>query len=125
MNQEQVEAQTIEKPDWFPEEASEVEERPDIVWSCYGEFDPDLFRAATGKTESWDTVFPTAEEAEAHSATEPGPGWRWDRQPASNELLLDALKAARFQGRLGVRIKAFRNGQWITLREYPAGEPLL
>lgn len=65
----------------------------------------------------------TAEDAEA-SAVCPNETWTWDKLPAERCSLSEAIREARIRGLKGVRVESFQDGEWRTVKEYPAGEPL-
>lgn len=71
----------------------------------------------------WLQLYYTQEEAEA-GAVEPNKYWIWDKKPAKSYLLKDSMGEARRDGLLGVLIKSYRGGQWVTVKKYPVGIPL-
>lgn len=69
------------------------------------------------------TGFVSKAEAEAWAAR-PNLHWEWDRQEAAPRLLSELMLECRECGYLSVKAKAFRDGQWVTIKEYKACEPL-
>jgi len=75
------------------------------------------------KIPGWACVFYSQEDAETQAST-PKSDWVWDGNPAKPVSISNVMRRARRSGRPGVKVKAFSNGQWVTVHEYPAGEPI-
>lgn len=129
MTKEQQEQRNTEKPSWLelPEEAKQKH----VYWTCVG-FDvtqnPGFWERIRGKKAvcppGWRSIFHSKEEAEAHAAI-PSRLWKWDGKEARPYSLQRAMKWARTSGDFGVRCIGWRDGRWQTLKEWPAGVPLM
>ena len=114
---------TEQKPAWL--------ELPDKreYWTCEGivlkrpiwkRFMPTYLKQLK---DMYVTMFYSKEDAEC-SASEQRDYWKWDGQSAQKYKLSASMREARQHGRKGVQVQSFQNGQWVTVKEYPANEPL-
>lgn len=111
---------TLDKPEcWnLPEKRS--------YWGCFGhDIEPKRkwFQRPIPREPVWRYLFYTKEDAEA-SAAIPSAKWQWNKEPARQVKLADAMRRARVSGSLGIAVKSYQNGQWAIVKKYPGGVPL-
>jgi len=107
-----------EKPSWL--ELPEEEKLKHTYWRCSGTSHADIVPENT----VWSNIFHSKEDAEAHACIKRD-AWTWDRKDATPTTLKEVMSHARKLGRLGVRIKGWKDGAWKILKEYPSHIPLL
>lgn len=103
------------KPEAFPDKAE--------YWACEG-----LDIPCDGETNetfdpSWRCLCYSKEEAEAFAST-PCKEWVWNKQEAKAFPLKGVMLEVRQDGDKGVRVLAYVDGEWITVKEYSANQPL-
>ena len=92
-------------------------------WTCHGTALPTEDAKEIIGGVPFIRVFYSKEDAET-CAILPRETWTWNGKPASTITLSEAMFKARRRGRAGVRVMSYSNGEWITVREYPANVPL-
>lgn len=117
MNENKIDLEN--KPAWLELPDEEIDPQEVMLWTTLGT------NLDGGKpvTERWYSVYYSAEQAEAHSCILSNE-WRWDGEPAYCVNMAELMRKARRTLRLGIRIKAYHDGKWINVREFPAGVPL-
>lgn len=125
---ESTETRTTEKPQWL--ELTEPDKQAHTYWTCFGHV-----QTTRKSWKFWQkpepfnprslTIYHSREEAEARAYSCPNLGWEWDRNPARPITLQDVMSRARVAGIGYVSVLGFRDGQWVTLKSWKAGEPLM
>jgi hypothetical protein len=108
-----------EKPSWL--ELPEEEKINHTYWYCTG---ASLNLDKRLDSKRWINLFHSQEEAEAHASL-PNSGWSWDKKRATSCNLKEYLFKARSKGYKGIKIKGFKNGEWVILKDILSGVPLL
>jgi len=115
----------LDAPKWFPRDWTEGTEEPRPeelrVWVAMGHshLGPELKPVGA----RWMGVFRSKDEAEA-SACVPSEIWTWDGNPAKTTTLAEVMLRARRGGLAGVALRGFRDGEWVTLKEWRADQPI-
>lgn len=117
-------------PAWLDLPDEQIEPKRVELWTCFGTDIPQLKRKWWQRSrpvdadllDTWLCLYPTKEEAEADSSR-PSDIWDWDGNPARPFSLEDSLRKCRERRKAGVCIQAYRNGEWVTVREFPASVP--
>lgn len=110
------------QPDWLtlPDKAT--------YWTCQGTYpEPKrcwLRKKPTDRSIFWKVAYYSKEDAEANAVIPFASGWVWGGGPAHEISISEMMMDARQNNYRGVFIRAFRGGQWITVKTYPANEPL-
>lgn len=126
-------------PAWLELPDEQIEPKKVTLWSCTGSIPVPpkvpFFKRLINGLKKKDTsespsgnfilLYPTKEEAEAGVLSNNGETWVWDKEPASPQTLSYALHYARSSGYAGVKIKAYRNGQWKIIRTFPVEIPYM
>lgn len=113
---ETIDVLLLEKPYWL--ELPEEEKEKHTYWACLGKHATKY----TGQNK-WITIFHDKEMAECFASI-PKENWVWNGNPAIELTLQQAMfNARKFEAR-GVKIKGYQNGEWVTLKMYPAEVPL-
>jgi len=118
---EKTELDLSAKPAWL--------ELPDKreYWCCYGESRPTK-RSWFGRPDysgRWVQASYSKEDAEAFASGDSMKDeWRWDGEDAKSISLSWMMSWARKNGRAGVAVKSFVDGNWVTVKKYHANEPL-
>lgn len=125
---EVTEPRTTEAPAWLELPDAEIKPEKVQLWVCMGTGIPPKRKWPWSKPsyrvqDLWIFRCATKEEAEAY-ASRPNVAWKWNGRAAIPATLADGIANARRGGWAGVRIKAYRDGKWVTIREFPAGVPL-
>lgn len=115
---EVTEPKLTEKPSWL--ELPEEEKQSHTYWGCHGH---SISRCEEKSKKLWVTLFHSKEEAECYASL-PKDSWEWNKKPATSVLLQDAMFQARVNNSAGVAIFGYKNGEWGTLKKYPANVPL-
>jgi hypothetical protein len=118
---ELLEERKTPKPEWLnlPEE----EKLEHTYWTTSGNVieESDLH---INVFKCFSNIYHSKEEAESHSCRPDNKNWIWDKEPAKPTTLQNVMNRARQAGRAGVRIIGYKNGKWVTLKEYPSHIPL-
>lgn len=115
MNQEQLEIEPSFMAELWPDKRE--------YWACRGTALPTEEAKEILGAVPFIRVYYSKEDAEA-DASIPCKIWAWNGKPASTITLSEAMFKARTAGLAGVKIISYSNGEWITVREYPANVPL-
>jgi len=116
---------SLESPGVSPQPAwLELPEKAEY-WACRGIVEKSKWwqRRRTRKSLGWIVLSYSKEDAEAFAAT-PNSLWTWDGNPAHPIFLKDAMREARTTARPGVKVQSYQDGDWRTVKKYPAGQPL-
>lgn len=97
----------------------------ETLWGCHGKDVPTrkTWFSPKRKHPAWRVLFRSKDEAEAHACLKHD-DWAWDGKPATPQILQAVLDRARRDGDFGVKVVGFKNGKWVILDTYLAGEPL-
>lgn len=114
------------EPDWLSLPDGLIDPEAVTLWSCRGtDITPrrKWWQRRLKDQPRWRVLTYSKELSEAYDA-HPRSCWKWDGKPAQPITLASAMVEARVGGDTGVRIRGFRDGKWIVIREFPAGVPL-
>lgn len=115
MNKEQLEIEPSFMAELWPDKRD--------LWTCHGTaLHTEEAKEILGAVP-FIRVYYSKEDAEA-DASIPCKTWAWNGKPASTITLSEAMFEVRQRGLAGVKITSYSNGEWITVREYPANVPL-
>ena len=70
------------------------------------------------------TVLHYSKEDAETSACIKSDNWEWDGEPATQTTLSETMLRVRKSGRKGIQVKQWQDGEFVTVFQYEANQPL-